>query len=71
MGWINLKSCPFCDNNALLLTKEIISRDNYLRDRQDKMYRCECSICHIHTEWEPCMESAINTWNRRANDGRE
>lgn len=71
MAGINLKSCPFCENDALLLTKEILSRDNYLRVRQDKMYRCECSICHIHTEWEPCMETAINAWNMRADNERK
>lgn len=60
-----LKPCPFCGGEAVIWTMDEF-------DDGDFYYRAECRNCQagfgVNHETK---EEAIESWNRRADDGRE
>lgn len=52
-----LKTCPFCGSNRVLLT-------NW------GLYRCWCVECKATTSNEITAKEAKEAWNRRTNDGQ-
>ena len=56
-----LKPCPFCGNRADNIT--------YLTRNKKQRYFVKCTKCNARMEY--CNRtSAINAWNRRADDGK-
>ncbi len=52
-----LKSCPFCGNEAMLMTHE----------EEDMLYYATCSVCPVRTFYMRSAKNAIKAWNTRAN----
>lgn len=48
--------CPCCRSRVTLLTERTI---------YDNMYRCECNICKIRTDWFDNAEKATKQWKEK------
>lgn len=57
-----LKPCPFCGNNA----KPRRFRSGILKYKA--VHYVECAVCRIRTSVELDIDTAIEAWNRRADD---
>lgn len=57
-----LKPCPFCGGKAKAI--------KFLRItlKQKDTYYVECAVCRVRTMVELDIDTAIETWNRRAED---
>lgn len=57
-----LKPCPFCGNNAKprRFTSGIFKRIT--------VHYVECVVCRVKTSVELDIETAVDVWNRRADD---
>ena len=60
-----LKPCPFCGGNAIVVAT------NYRHDETSFRVRCANKECHIipSTYENESMDFVIEVWNRRAEDG--
>lgn len=54
-----LKPCPFCGGEAILIKEKIITR-----------FYVECKKCSAMTNLFTTKEEAIEVWNRRTNNDR-
>jgi hypothetical protein len=58
-----IKECPFCKNNAQIITKK-----DYLNKKTKYSIRCITSKCFGHPKepiWFDSKAKAIKTWNKR------
>ena len=60
-----LKPCPFCGSGARIVCFEMTDDDG----EDHETYSAECENCGCCTPFQ-CRESAEETWNRRAEDGK-
>lgn len=59
-----LKPCPFCGGEALLIT----FRDEYRRLNPSVVH---CSVCDVESKVYLRKKEAIEAWNRRYGDGMD
>lgn len=65
---INLKPCPFCGSNALVMQlKQSVSQRFYVVCA-NKRSGCIASEKYIFGKFYPTKSEAAFEWNRRAND---
>lgn len=57
-----LKPCPFCGGNPTLRSQTIAPNGEFY-------YRIECRCCGAGTDWKYTTDGALESWNRRADDG--
>lgn len=64
-----LKPCPFCGGKAIL-RKYTDGRISSFTVRCENMCVVTCSRRDAKVRWRPTLKrEAVETWNRRANDG--
>ena len=57
-----LKPCPFCGGNA----KHVKLRNIAVKNKE--VFYVECAVCRVRTMVELDSDTAIEAWNRRAED---
>ena len=60
-----LKPCPFCGGNA----KNVKLRNIAVKIKE--AYYVECAVCRVRTMVELDIDTAIEAWNRRAENGTD
>lgn len=61
MADTNLRPCPFCGSMPKI-------REAFFGMERFKRYGVVCQQCSICIGWEETEETAVERWNRRAND---
>ena len=76
MDEIKLKPCPFCGSEEIAIIKEETQKDVLeINDNTpqfvsiDNKYQVFCDHCSCQTAKYSYLEVAVESWNRRANDG--
>lgn len=58
-----LKPCPFCGNNAKIVKSRNIAA------KTKEVYYVQCVGCEVRTPIKVEINTTVEAWNRRCNDG--